>query len=55
MAFVHRNFEPSKLRSLQPQKALLSLDDELELFKAVVLESAQRFDQLYGNTLSGRR
>jgi hypothetical protein len=57
MAYVHRNFEPGKLRSLQPHKALISLDDELELFKAVVLESAQRFDQIYGygNTLPGRR
>jgi hypothetical protein len=57
MAYVHRDFEP-KLRSLQqPHKALKSLDDELELFKAVVLERAQRFDQVYGygNTLPGRR
>ena len=55
MAYVHRNFEPGKLRSLQPHKALISLDDELALFKAVVLERAQRFDEIYGNTLSGRR
>ena len=56
MAFVHRNnFEPSKLKSLQPQKALKSLDDELELFKAVMLERAQRFDELYGNTLPTTR
>jgi len=57
MAFVHRNnFEPSKLLHKQPQKALKSLDDELELFKAVILERAQRFDQMYGTTLpTGRR
>jgi len=55
MAYVHRNFEPSKLIHLQPHKAL-TLDDELELFKAVILDCAQRFDQLYGNTLpTGRR
>lgn len=55
MAYVHRNFEPSKLIHLQPHNAL-TLDDELELFKAVILDCAQRFDQLYGNTLpTGRR